>query len=611
MPRLNTLAAFIVLASAASSQAPPPPTFTEHVAPIVFQKCASCHRAGEAAPFPLLSFEDVKSRAKMIRAVTESKLMPPWHPDDDCGPFLEENRLTPAEIATIGRWVDGGMAEGDPAQLPAAPPFPDGWHLGKPDLVVSMKEAFEVHANGPDIYRNFAIPLNLDEDHWVEAVEVRPAARAVVHHILLFLDDSGKSRAMDGKSGKPGFPGMTFGRSGTLGGWAVGAVPRRLPEGLAMALPKGSDLVLQTHFHPSGKLERETTTVAIHFAKKPPTRSLLPLQLPAFFGRFAGIDIPPGEKAFTIRGSKKLPVDVDVIQTGGHAHYVCRTMKAHALLPDGTEKKLFGIGAWDFNWQGRYTYAAPLRLPKGTTIDAELVYDNSADNPHNPNTPPKRITWGLESTDEMGAITFVLSPANEADVDALSRAIGPGVFRGSIVGQGGRIRKENDLTAMELTLKDVAGASHAPLTVEAGKAAVIVFIKKDCPVSNGYAPELAALGKDLGARGVPLYLVHVEKDLTPDAAAAHAKEFSLPAPVLLDPNRALVRAVGATVTPEAAVITHGGAVAYLGRIDDKHPALGVRKPEASKRDLREAIDAILAGKPAPEPRTKAIGCVIE
>jgi hypothetical protein len=378
-----------------------------------------------------------------------------------------------------------------------------------------------------------------------------------------------------------------------------------------MALPKGSDLVLQTHFHPSGKVEREITTIGIHFAKKPPTRSLLPLQLPAFFGRFAGIDIPPGEKAFTIRASKKLPVDVDLIQTGGHAHYVCRTMKAIATLPDGTEQKLFGIGAWDFNWQGRYTYARPVRIPKGSTLDVEIVYDNSADNPNNPNTPPKRITWGLESTDEMGAITFVVSPARESDVQALSRAIGPGVFRGSIVGEGGKIGRDHDSPILELTLEDVAGATHAPLTVEAGKAAVLVFLKRDCPISNAYAPELAALGKDLGARNVPLYLVHVERNLAPAAAAAHAKEFALPGPVLLDPDRRLVRAVGATITPEAAVITHGGAVAYLGRIDDRHPALGVRKPEASRRDLREAIDAVLAGKPVENARTKAVGCIIE
>jgi AhpC/TSA family len=140
---------------------------------------------------------------------------------------------------------------------------------------------------------------------------------------------------------------------------------------------------------------------------------------------------------------------------------------------------------------------------------------------------------------------------------------------------------------------------------------VIVFIKRDCPISNAYASELAALGKDLAAKSVPLYLVHVERDLAAEKAAEHAKEFGLPAPVLLDPNRALVRAVGATMTPEAAVITHGGAVAYLGRIDDRHPKLGVRKPEPSKRDLREAIDAVLAGKPVPEPRTKAVGCIIE
>jgi hypothetical protein len=611
MRRTAPLLLLLVLPVLLPAQAPTV-TFAEQIAPIVHAHCASCHRRGEAAPFPLLSFGDVRKRAKMVRAVVESKLMPPWHPDDDCGPFLEENRLSKEQIETIGRWVDAGMPEGDPAKTPEPPAFPDGWQLGEPDLVVSMKDPFEVRAAGPDIYRNFVIPLHLTEDRWVSAIEVRPAARAVVHHILFFLDDTGHARAQDGKTDTPGFGGMNLRNSGTLGGWAVGQVARRLPEDLAMALPKESDLVLQTHFHPSGKLERETTTIGIHFAKKPPTRSLLPLQLPAFFGRFANLDIPPGEKAFKIRGSKKLPVDVDLISVGGHAHFVCKSMTAVAKLPDGTTRKVFGISAWDFDWQGRYTWAKPPRLPKGSTLEAELVYDNSDDNPNNPNRPPKRITWGLQSTDEMGAITFVVSPAKESDVDELRRAIGPGVFKASLVGPGGRIRRDGERGAnLELTLTDLDGKSHAPLTVDPGRAAVMVFIMNDCPISNSYAPELAALGKDLAAKGVPFYLVHVDRELSVEKAAAHAKEYSLPSPILRDPNRALVRAVGATVAPEAAVIAHGGSVAYLGRIDDRNPALGVRRPEATTRDLRDAIDAVLAGKTVENARTKAVGCIIE
>src|SRR5262249_22205228 len=164
------------------------------------------------------------------------------------------------------RWSETAMAEGDPAKLPKLPEFPEGWQLGKPDLVVRMDRSFAVPADGPDVYRNFVLPLNLPEDKWVTAVEVRPSARKVVHHVLFFLERSGTARKLDGQDGQTGFRGMGFRRTGGLGGWAVGATPRKLPEGLAMPLPKGSDLVLQTHFHPAGKADEEQTTVGLYFA---------------------------------------------------------------------------------------------------------------------------------------------------------------------------------------------------------------------------------------------------------------------------------------------------------------------------------------------------------
>ena len=244
-------------------------------------------------------------------------------------------------------------------------------------------------------------------------------------------------------------------------------------------------------------------------------------------------------------------------------------------------------------------------------MPAEIVYDNSADNVHNPNTPPKRIRWGLDSTDEMGAITFALSPANENDAEALARAIGPGLFPPSIVGPGGTLRRRRDDLNAGLSLADTEGKRQSPLAVDEGRINVIVFITADCPISNSYAPELAALAKDLAGKPATIYLVHTERDLSPAKAAAHAKEYGLAMPVLLDPERRLVGAVGATVTPEAAVITHGGKIAYLGRIDDRNPALGVRKPEASQRDLRDAIDAALGGRTIAIPRTKAVGCIME
>jgi hypothetical protein len=413
--------------------APANVTFTEHVAPILFAHCASCHRPGEAAPFPLLSYADARKKARMIQRVTDSRFMPPWHAEPGHVPFADERRLTEAQIATLKAWVDAGAPEGDPGKLPPLPKFPEGWQLGTPDLVVSMKAAFEVPASGGDIYRNFVLPLGLTEDQWVVAVELRPSARSVVHHSLFFLDDTGRAREADGKDGKPGFRGMSFGaqslvatggrRSGSLGGWAVGGTPRRLPMDLAMPLPKGSDLVLQTHFHPSGKAEREQTTVGLYFSKKPPTRTMVPIQLPPFFGATWGIDIPAGEKHYTVKDSITLPVAVDAVLVGGHAHYLCTTMHCTAKLPDGSEQVLLAIPRWDFNWQDHYAFQKPVRLPKGTVLTMELVYDNSADNPANPHSPPRRVRWGRESNDEMGSMTLQVVPADEAELPLLQRGV--------------------------------------------------------------------------------------------------------------------------------------------------------------------------------------------
>ena len=423
--------------SPASAPAPAaaPVTFTEHVAPILFAHCASCHRPGEAAPFPLLSYDDARRKARMIQRVTRSRFMPPWHAEPGHVPFADERRLTAAQIATLGAWADGGAPEGDPRKLPPLPEFPQGWQLGTPDLVVTMKAPFAVPASGGDIYRNFVLPLGLTEDRWVVAVELRPTARSVVHHSLFFLDETGSARAQDGRDGRPGFRGMNFGaqallgggggarRGGSLGGWAVGGTPRRLPMDLALPLPKGADLVLQTHFHPSGKVEQEQTTVGLYFAPKPPARTLVPIQVPPLFGATWGIDIPAGESRYVVKDSFTLPVVVDAVMVGGHAHYLCTTMRCTAKAPDGSEQVLLSVPRWDFNWQDHYAFRAPVRLAKGTVLTMELTYDNSADNPANPNAPPRRVRWGRESNDEMGSITLQVVPADEAQLPELQRAV--------------------------------------------------------------------------------------------------------------------------------------------------------------------------------------------
>src|SRR5688572_11395535 len=419
--------------------------FSEHVAPIVFKRCATCHRPGEAAPFSLLSYDDVRKRGSLIAAVTKSRDMPPWLGDSEVGAFRDDRRLTDGEIRTIQDWVREGMPEGDTSRMPKVPTFTPGWQLGQPDLIVRMTEPFEIPADGPDVFRNFAIPLNVTADKWVRAVEFRSSAKAS-HHSLFFLDQTGQALKADEADPKPGFTGMNFlgagaaargalgqrqgrgalgllaGRLG-LGGWAVGGSPSGLPEGLARSLPNGSDLVLQMHFHPTGKIEREQATVGIYFAEKPPTRTLTALQMPPVFGALAGIDIPAGEKRFTIRDSFTLPIDAEVVSAGAHAHYLAKEMRMTATLPDGQKKELFAIPDWKFNWQERYYFSKPVRLPKGTRLDVEVAYDNSTGNPSNPSTPPRRVTFGEQSTDEMGSVTIELVPVKETEIRVYTAAL--------------------------------------------------------------------------------------------------------------------------------------------------------------------------------------------
>jgi mono/diheme cytochrome c family protein len=392
-------------------------TFTKEIAPLVFKNCAQCHRPGEVAPFPLLSYADVQKRAKTILAVVEKRLMPPWKPEPGVGEFHDARRLSDSEIALFKRWVGDGTPEGDLADLPPAPKFSDGWQLGEPDLVVKMAKPFTVPAEGRDVFRCFVIPLDQTEDKQVSAVEFRPGNRKVVHHALFFLDTSGRARQLEAKEEEPGYPsvgGVGFLPSGGLGGWAPGAFPRFLPKGIARPLRKGSDLVLQLHLHPTGKREVEQSTLGIYFSKEPAKRLTFGFPIAS-----RAIDIPPGEKAYVVKSSWTLPADVEAIGVTPHAHYLCKEMKANATLPDGTTRGLIWIKDWDFNWQGQYQYKEAIPLPKGTRVSFEYTYDNSDGNPRNPSSPPKRVTFGEETTNEMAFLFLMIVPQRATDLPAL------------------------------------------------------------------------------------------------------------------------------------------------------------------------------------------------
>ena len=424
------LAGTVALASyatlfAADSVQPEPITFNGQIASIMHENCTSCHREGQAAPFTLLTYEDAAKRAQLIRAVTQSRYMPPWHATPGYGSFKGERRLDDADVALIAKWVEAGAPKGG-GTPPQPPEFPEGWRLGEPDLVVSMVEPYTVPADGPDIYRNFPAKVPTTEDKWVRAIEFRPEARTVVHHSLFKADPSGRSTLLDAKDAEPGYGGM--GRNPirgrvSLGGWAVGGNARIFPEDAPIRLPAGSDFVFESHFHPSGKQETERSTAALYFTDKAPTRSRVSFQLPPRYGLGSGINIDPGDSDFVIKESFTTPKPLEIYGVTPHAHYIGKEFKSWAVTLEGKEIPLIWIKDWDFSWQDMYTYAEPVVIPAGATIHARIRYDNSADNPRNPTSPPKRVVWGLGSEDEMGSVTFTALPVNESDVAEIKAAL--------------------------------------------------------------------------------------------------------------------------------------------------------------------------------------------
>lgn len=401
--------------------APSDPTFAQHIAPIVWQNCAPCHRPGESAPFALLTYEEVRRKRRQIAKVTSRRIMPPWLPERGHLPLIGERHLTDTQIATIQAWVDQGAKQGDPSLMAKQPEFPVGWKLRKPDLIVTLPEEFEVPAAGPDLFRNFVIPVPTPAVKFVEAFEIRTESPSV-HHAILQVDRSHRSRRADASDAGLGFSGMTMGGSappdGHFLGWTLGKQPRQLPAGMAWRLYPGSDLVLQLHLTPTGKPERVRPRIGFYFTARAPTR--YPISIALFS---ESIDIPAEEPAYQVRDHFDLPAAVRVIGIYPHAHYLCRQMRGFARLPDGSEMTLFAIANWDFDWQDDYQFARPVELPAGTRITFEYIYDNSSANPSNPNTPPRRVGFGQESSDEMGTLTLTALPADEEGRLAIREAI--------------------------------------------------------------------------------------------------------------------------------------------------------------------------------------------
>lgn len=389
--------------AAPTVKVPDKPNYAEHVAPILNRSCVSCHRPGEVAPFSLIGYENAKKWATMVAYTTERRKMPPWKATPGFGDFLDANILSDPELQILSRWAKAGAPRGDAKREPKPPVFPSGqWGLGKPDLEMGMSRPYRLGADGPDDYRNFIIGEPMAADTYITAIDVRPGNPKVVHHVIVFIDGLGQAPALvaankDGQEGYPGSGGgVGFLPTGSLGGWAPGVRARHLPVGTAYFVPKGARLVMQVHYHRTGKPETDQTKIALYTAKEP-IRDRMQMN---WIFNFA-VNIPPGEKNHRMRQTYTYRRPVTVYGVMPHMHLLGRQMKSWFETPDGKTIPLVDVPDWDFNWQLQYALREPLQLPAGTKQIVEAVYDNSADNPHNPNDPPKRVTWGEETTDEM------------------------------------------------------------------------------------------------------------------------------------------------------------------------------------------------------------------
>jgi len=396
------VALVVALVASADSTGTEPVTFSNEIVRVFQSHCQTCHRPGEIAPFSLTTYADAYAQRQKIRRVTQTRKMPPWKPVPGFGDFLDPRRLPDADIALIERWVAAGAPEGDPRDLPPPRELPGTWTLGAPDLVLEPALDFPVTTRDHDLYRCFTIPTAFAKDRWVSAVEVVPGNRRIVHHVLTYLDTSGASVALDDADPGPGyscFGGPGFAPRGGLGGWAPGARPHVMPDGVGMLLPAGARVVVQVHYHYRGTgTEMDRTRLGLHFARRPIDKRVRVIPI-----LNQGFTIPAGAARHDVTASFTLPPswNLHAVAISPHMHLLGREMKVTATYPDGSTRPLIYIDDWDFHWQGSYTFTQPVPLPGGTRIDVAAIYDNSPANKRNPTTPPRAVGWGEGTTDEM------------------------------------------------------------------------------------------------------------------------------------------------------------------------------------------------------------------
>jgi mono/diheme cytochrome c family protein len=354
--------------------------YSKHVAPLMQKHCQACHRPDQAAPFSLLTYDDARKHARMIREVVAQRRMPPWHADPRHGKFANARRLTAEEIGTVSDWVAAGAPRGDDKDLPKPIEWPTGWKLGKPDMVFQMPEEFEVPATGTLPYKNWIIDTKFTEDRWVQTAEARPGASSVVHHVVVYILKPGETRT------------RSF---NVLVGWAPGDLGLVCPPDTALRLPKGCRLRFEMHYTPTGKATKDRSSVGLRFAKKPPRFEM-------YMHEFANLNItvPPNDPHYKAEATLRLPADARLLSLVPHMHWRGKDYRYEVIFPGGKRQTILSVPRWDFNWQNVYRFAEPVKLPKGSRVHAVAHWDNSRNNPLNP-APEKKVRFGLQTWDEM------------------------------------------------------------------------------------------------------------------------------------------------------------------------------------------------------------------
>lgn len=359
-------------------------TYAKHVAPILQKRCQACHRPEQAAPFSLLTYDDAVQHARMLKEVTAQRRMPPWHADPRHGSFANDRRMSAEEIDTLAAWVDAGKPRGDDKDLPKPIAWTAGWKMGKPDRVLQMPKEFEVPADGVMPYKHFFLDPGFKDDVWIQKAEARPGAASVVHHIVVYILRPGQREPVDRE-----------GNMRVLVGWAPGDLGTVCPPDTALLVPKGSRLLMEMHYTPNGTAAKDRSSIGIIFAKKKPKYELLQN---AFMNE--AIRLPPRDPHYRAETTMRFRDDARIVALFPHMHWRGKDYFYELIYPDGRKRTLLSVPRWDFNWQSVYQFAEPIEVPKGSRLHAVAHWDNSRNNPYNPD-PNKEVRFGLQTWEEM------------------------------------------------------------------------------------------------------------------------------------------------------------------------------------------------------------------